>query len=1115
MSFNGFISYSHAADGRLAPAVQRGLHRLAKPWHRRRALWIFRDQTGLSVTPGLWTSIQKALDNSEYFVLMASPEAARSPWVNREIEHWVANKPLERILPVVTDGEWRWDPAARDFDPESNSVPPALRGVFAEEPLYLDLRWARDDQHLSLRHSRFRDAIAQLAAPMHGVSKDDLEGEDVRQHRRGRRLRLSAAASLVVLTLLATATGLSAMQNAARANASAVEARRQQQEATAQRGHAARFADEAQRQEELVHEKEARVRSAAAEAVRQEQAAKAQKALADKASGEVKVQLDKAGKAADQARRQQALAERQAKLADESATAMHAQEKRAKEMEQLAREQEKAAGEAGAEAAKQRAIAEEQQKLAAQAREMAAAQEAIAREQEKKAKEAAAEAERQQRVAISRRLVNEGKAIVSDDSRTAFKLGIAAQRINPSPEIKREVTGLVTSTRRITGLDDVFETKYGPDGLLVTAATGPAITLWNVGVPAKPIRVATIETGGSFPRLALTRDGKTLAVVWDEGGGLWNVSDPARPVHTANLPGDRHYAAVEFSPNGRVLATGDRSMPGPDGLAAYATLWDVSDHERPAELSRLRGNGDGWHPAVDVSFSRDGRTLAASYLSAVVWDVSDPRDPVKRSQIDPLSPSFGLAFNPAEPVLAIGDQSGTITVYDMNDPAAPRAWYTIRSGSQSNLSLAYSLDGRYLAAGFVNGTTMVWDTTAGDHHELATMVGRVSVTSVDFSRDNHTLATVESAETAVLWSLDDFAAPERRVDQVAHDRGLLLNAFSPDGRTLVTAGGDGRAVFWNVPAGPGGYPAPTADIALQNGEPADLVTISSDVRTMVSGNQDSRRVILRDTTNPAASAPFASMTLQFRPEVLLLSADGRRLAMAGDNQLQLWDLSNHAVVRRLAVVALDIGRTPRLALSPDGGRLAVTSGKNVHLYDLSNPATPVKVATLSGHADDTMAVAFAPDGRTLATGGEDRTVILFDVSDPTDPQRLATLNGHVEGVSKLLFSPDGTTLAVGEFSRWVTLWDVAVLNRPVRLSRVASAHLWGPGAIAFNPGGTTLALGRDANSLGYLGLWDLTELSRLRTDPATFGCTLAGRGLTSAEWARLIPEIQYQPTCTG
>src|SRR3954468_23386496 len=207
MTFNGFISYSHAADGRLAPSVQRGLHRFAKPWHRRRALWIFRDQTGLAVTPHLWTSIQKALDNSEYFVLLASPEAARSPWVNREIEHWVATKSADRILPVVTDGDWEWDPVRRDFAEDSTSIPAALRGVFAEEPLYVDLRWARDDRHLSLRHSRFRDAIAQLAAPMHGLSKNELEGEDVRQHRRAIRLRWVAVAALVLLTTVASLAG--------------------------------------------------------------------------------------------------------------------------------------------------------------------------------------------------------------------------------------------------------------------------------------------------------------------------------------------------------------------------------------------------------------------------------------------------------------------------------------------------------------------------------------------------------------------------------------------------------------------------------------------------------------------------------------------------------------------------------------------------------------------------------------------------------------------------------------------------------------------------------------------------------------------------------------------
>src|SRR4051794_17376332 len=290
MTFDGFISYSHAADGRLAPAVQRGLHRLAKPWHRRRALWIFRDQTGLAVTPGLWSSIQTAMDGSEYFVLLASPEAAQSLWVNREIEHWLATKSADQILAVVTDGEWAWDETLGDFSEDSTAVPAALRGVFAEEPIFLDLRWARGREQLTLQHSRFRDAIAQLAAPMHGVSKDELEGEDVRQHRRARRLRLGAAVTLVVLAMLASMTGLSAGRNAERARNAAAEALRQQQVADSQRDSAERSAQEASRQEELARQEQARASQASVAADQSEQLAEQQQKLADQAASEAKRQ---------------------------------------------------------------------------------------------------------------------------------------------------------------------------------------------------------------------------------------------------------------------------------------------------------------------------------------------------------------------------------------------------------------------------------------------------------------------------------------------------------------------------------------------------------------------------------------------------------------------------------------------------------------------------------------------------------------------------------------------------------------------------------------------------------------------------------------------------------
>ncbi len=178
MSYDGFISYSHS--GRPVGArVERGLQRLAKPWNSRRALRIFRDETGLSTNPHLWSAIEDALDDSEWFVLLASPESAVSDWVNREIAHWLATKSIDRMLPVVTDGTWEWDGAAGDFTPASTAVPEALRGALVAEPRHLDVRWARSETDLDLRNSQFRSAVADLAAPMHGVAKDELEGEDI------------------------------------------------------------------------------------------------------------------------------------------------------------------------------------------------------------------------------------------------------------------------------------------------------------------------------------------------------------------------------------------------------------------------------------------------------------------------------------------------------------------------------------------------------------------------------------------------------------------------------------------------------------------------------------------------------------------------------------------------------------------------------------------------------------------------------------------------------------------------------------------------------------------------------------------------------------------------
>jgi hypothetical protein len=212
VGFDAFISYSHAADGRLAPQLQSGLQRFAKPWWRRRALRVFRDESVLSANPHLLSSIEAALAESAWFVFLASPDAARSEWVGREIGWWLEHRDPGRILPVVTDGDFVWDSDGDRLDMAASTAAPAvLAEAFVSEPRWVDLRWARDRDDLELRDTRFRDAVADIAAPLHGVAKDDLESEEVRQHRRTVRTAIAAGAMLAVLAVVAAVAGVFAV----------------------------------------------------------------------------------------------------------------------------------------------------------------------------------------------------------------------------------------------------------------------------------------------------------------------------------------------------------------------------------------------------------------------------------------------------------------------------------------------------------------------------------------------------------------------------------------------------------------------------------------------------------------------------------------------------------------------------------------------------------------------------------------------------------------------------------------------------------------------------------------------------------------------------------------
>ncbi len=205
--YDAFISYSHEADGKLAPAIRDGLQQLAKPWNKRRAINVFLDQSSLEVSAGLKDSLHAKLEGTNWLVLLLSTKSAGSDWVGEEIANWAATKPAGTILLVHTEGELIWGDGDWDWD-ESTAAPRALAGVYEEEPLWLDLREYREQPDLHIRtNTHFKEDLATLAAPIHGKSKEELVGEDLVQFRRARRLRRLAIAGLATLTLAATILG--------------------------------------------------------------------------------------------------------------------------------------------------------------------------------------------------------------------------------------------------------------------------------------------------------------------------------------------------------------------------------------------------------------------------------------------------------------------------------------------------------------------------------------------------------------------------------------------------------------------------------------------------------------------------------------------------------------------------------------------------------------------------------------------------------------------------------------------------------------------------------------------------------------------------------------------
>jgi WD40 repeat protein len=860
--YDAFISYSHDADPRLASALQSALHRFAKPWYRLRSLKVFRDNASLSANPALWDSIVDALQASRTFVLLASPEAKESRWVAREAEWWREHKPGDQVLLVLIDGEIVWDEQADDFDWERTSaVPRTLAGAFAEEPRWIDLRWARAAGDLSLRNPQFRDAVAEVGAPLHGRPKDELVGEDVRQHRRALRLARGAVATLSILLLAAVASGLLALDQR---NSARVERDRAEEQARIATSRL--LASQALTDLDRVPDRSVLL---ALEAFRLEPTFEARSALV---------------RAAQRTQRVPAILRpggdvRSVEFSRDGRTLLTTDD------EDLVRFWDvRTNNEVGEPLSCYCQTAERGAVL------MPDGKRVIVISDPTSITFWEVKTRRLLRVITDGAGSLEGLA-VSRDGRFLATYGYR-RPVVVWDAVRMRPLGPLPGT----GSDYTRDVGFSPDGSLLAVDDGVrGLELWSVSSRRS---LAALAPAGSWIRPAdFTRDGKRLAFVDDAGIHVRNLATGALLGRAIDVPA--HVQDLAFDPTGRLLAVARE-----DGIVQ---IWDAQTGR--AVGGALTGHEDFVNA---VAFSPDGRTLASAGQDGTLrlWSVA--------------SQPLGSTVVPIGSVLAV-DPTGQLVAVTSSAPAQlvrQRDWSPVWTlpGRGETRNAAFSPDGSLLALGDQSGVVTVWDVRS--RRQVSPPLGErggEGVNSIAISKDGRYLAASTDGGSAArgwlrIWRVGSWDLVDR-----LHDPGDTLIAFTPDAE-IVTVGDS--VELRRIERDKLTEPTTIADIQ------ADDAALSPDGRTLATGAFVDTQVRILDLRAKRLDEPLSGHTEDV--DSLAFSPDGRVLATASsfEGTIRLWDVRSG---RALGTALRSDAGVPRdLAFTPDN-RLVSTHGLSLEL----------------------------------------------------------------------------------------------------------------------------------------------------------------------------------------
>ncbi|HEX2911255.1 MAG TPA: hypothetical protein VH186_10635 [Chloroflexia bacterium] len=461
---------------------------------------------------------------------------------------------------------------------------------------------------------------------------------------------------------------------------------------------------------------------------------------------------------------------------------------------------------------------------------------------------------------------------------------------------------------------EIVTLAYSPDGKLLAAGGGNGtIPLLRLFDPASLKTVADFSghTGEVFS-LAFSADGKRLvSASGDKTARVWEVAS-AKELFRLNGHTDRLYSAA-FNPDGQsiVSSSKDGSLRKWDA-ASGRQLVNTSDNQ---QYSGLKGT------TQSLVYSPDGTELYGAYEKIPEFGISIVNAQTLKRQdlVKGAFSSIGIGgFSPDGQTLATVVGGKTVNLWQ-GFPGSPKVSGSLKIPEGYHKSskidcLAYSPDGKKLAAGLSDGGALVWNLKNEQDFFSISEAHQYDVNTVAFSPDGKLLALGGKDELITIWDLATQQELHILGDNSAHQGNEVFSVeFSPDGKFLAAGYFGSILRLWDVTSG-------NLIRSAEGAGAGGIIDLSPDGKFLASAHAIPDEIHLWDVSSMKQLKTFKGHTSLIT--ALIYSPNGKSLFSASqDGTIKIWNVAGGEEAVYTSELSQTLG-VHGLALSPDGKLLA-------------------------------------------------------------------------------------------------------------------------------------------------------------------------------------------------